>query len=166
MLRAGVTFPDPRRRRLNLEAEDLGQTLRHLLASQRLGVLSTQAGGQPYASLVAYAEAADLRDLVFATTRSTRKFGNITEEPRIAMLVDDRSNRVTDFHGATAATATGRAAEVDGRERDALLAVYLAKHPYMEDFVTAPTCALVRIAVDTYFVVTRFQNVVKLHIRP
>lgn len=149
-----------------MREEDLRRVLGQLLATQRLGVLSTQAHGQPYASLVAYAETQDLRDLVFATTRATRKFENISQEPRIAMLVDDRSNRVSDFHGATAVTATGRAGEVDAAQREALLAVYLGKHPYMEDFVSAPTCALVHIAVETYFVVTRFQNVVKLHVRP
>jgi hypothetical protein len=37
--------------------------------------------------------------------------------------------------------------------------VYLGKHPYLEGFVTSPTCALLRIKVEKYIVVTRFQEV-------
>jgi len=46
------------------------------------------------------------------TARSTRKFGNLAKNPRVAGVVDDRSNRREDFDRACAATAAGRAEEV------------------------------------------------------
>ena len=140
--------------------------LRRLLSSQPLAVLATQNQGQPYASLVAFASSDDLKSLYFATTRSTRKYANLSGDSRVAMLVDNRSNKTSDFRWAMAATATGKAKEVDPGERENALDLYLAKHPHLRDFVRAPTCAFCEIRVQTFFVVTRFQNVVEVHIRP
>jgi len=49
--------------------------------------------------------------------------------------------------------------EVLGSEREGYLRVYLEKHPSLGEFVTAPTCALIRVKVDKYLMVTRFQEV-------
>jgi nitroimidazol reductase NimA-like FMN-containing flavoprotein (pyridoxamine 5'-phosphate oxidase superfamily) len=74
------------------EASDLKSRLEALLRTQQLGVLSTQYKGQPYASLVAFAATEDAKYLLFATTRSTRKYANMESDSRVAMLIDSRSN--------------------------------------------------------------------------
>ncbi|HPI92515.1 MAG TPA: pyridoxamine 5'-phosphate oxidase family protein [Deltaproteobacteria bacterium] len=148
-----VKVVDPRQVSLELKA---------LFASQGLAVLSTHEHGQPYCSLVAFSSSEDLKQLVFATTRSTRKFSNIDEDSRVSMLIDNRSNRVSDFHEAMAVTVTGRAEESLGPEKDGLLKLYLAKHPHLEDFVMSPSCALMRLDVLRYYVVSRFQHVMVL----
>ena len=81
------------------------------------------------------------------------------------MLIDNRSNQDSDFSQAAAVTATGTAQEVVDSERDAVLTVYLAKHPMLKDFVQSPSCALLQIRVETYYLVRRFQNVMELHIK-
>ena len=86
-------------------SEDLRGVLRTLFDGQRLAVLATHSEGQPYCSLVAFVPSDDLRDLVFATTRATRKFANMQGDERVALLVDSRSNCDEDFHRAVAATA-------------------------------------------------------------
>lgn len=146
-------------------ASQLKKTLKDLFASQRLGVLATCGRRQPYSSLVAFAATNDLKYLVFATTRATRKYANLSTESRVALLVDNRSNKDTDFHRAIAVTALGKAEEAKESERDRFLKLYLAKHPYLEDFVMSPTCALLKISVDKYHMVSRFQNVMELHMR-
>lgn len=144
--------------------EYVKQRLRELFASQRLAVVSTNNKGQPYASLVGFVATEDLKHLIFATARTTRKYANLTDNSHVAMLIDSRSNQDTDFHAAIAATATGIAEEVTGVERDQLLPYYLEKHPHLVDFVNAPSCALIRMKVNCYYLVSRFQNVVELHI--
>ena len=143
----------------------LQEILKQLVSSQRLGVLVTQGGGQPYGSLVAFVATDDLKQLIFATARSTRKYANLSGEPRVAMVIDNRSNRESDFHKAIAATATGVVKEVEGIEKDRLLDLYLSKHPYLKDFAQSPTSALLRLDVEVYYVVSRFQNVMELHIK-
>ena len=141
------------------ENEKIREILRELFASQKLAVLGTHQGGQPYGSLVAFAVSPDLKNLFFATTRATRKFANLQADSRVSMVLDNRSNRVIDFRKAVAATALGRAKEVRGEERKRLSKIYLAKHPHLKDFIASPTCALVRIRVEVYYLVWRFQNV-------
>ncbi|MBN2243083.1 MAG: pyridoxamine 5'-phosphate oxidase family protein [Acidobacteria bacterium] len=150
---------------MSQDLPEIRNDLKKLLRTQPLAVLSTQQDGQPYASLVAFACSDDLARLYFATIRSTRKFANIMKDSRVAMLIDSRSNAPADFQQATAVTATGKTAEVAPEERNGILALYLAKHPYLESFAQSPTCALCEVRVRTYFVCTRFQNVVEVHIK-
>jgi nitroimidazol reductase NimA-like FMN-containing flavoprotein (pyridoxamine 5'-phosphate oxidase superfamily) len=140
--------------------------LQRLFNSQPLAVLATQNLGQPYASLVAFASSEDLKFLYFATTRSTRKYANLSADSMVAILVDNRSNRASDFRWAMAATAAGTATEVNPGEKERVLNLYLAKHPHLGEFVRSPSCALFEIQVQTFFVVSRFQNVVEVHVRP
>jgi uncharacterized protein YhbP (UPF0306 family) len=146
------------------DAVRLKHTVGALLKTQKLAVLSTHHKGQPYASLVVFASTEDLKQILFATTRTTRKYDNIVHDPRVALLIDSRSNLNTDIQGAIAVTATGRAEEVTGKEKDASLKIYLSKHPHLKDFVHSPTCALLRVKVETYYMVSKFQKVQELHL--
>lgn len=141
------------------------EILLELCDSQKLAVLGTHEAGQPYGSLVAFAVPPDLKSLVFATHRTTRKFANLQSDPRVSMVLDNRSNQVADFRKAVAVTVLGRAKEVRGKERKKLAEMYLAKHPNLKEFVNSPSCALVRIRVEVYYLVRRFQNVFEWRIR-
>ena len=147
------------------EKERIQEILSNLFTSQKLAVLGTHQGGQPYGSLVAFAASPDLKSLVFATTRATRKFANLRADPRVSVVLDSRSNRVADFRKAVAATALGRAREVRGRDRKKFAGMFLAKHPHLREFVSSPTCALVRIRVEVYYLVSRFQNVFEWRVK-
>jgi nitroimidazol reductase NimA-like FMN-containing flavoprotein (pyridoxamine 5'-phosphate oxidase superfamily) len=147
------------------KTSQLKEFLKNLFPSLKLAVLATQSKKQPYGNLVAFVATKDLKHLLFATTRATRKYTNISENPRVAMVMDNRSNQEADFHQAAAVTATGVAKEVKGSEKETLLRLYLSGHPYLKDFVSSPTCALLKINVETYYVVRQFQNVMELHIR-
>jgi putative heme iron utilization protein len=140
--------------------------LRDLLERQLLGVLGTQHDGEPYTSLVGFAATPDLKQLLFATGRSTRKLANLQEDARASMLVDDRSNRPSDFTESSAATAVGVVEEIGDAERPELERIFLAKQPQLEDFVHSPSCIFLRLRVSVYMVVTRFQQVIELHIDP
>ena len=139
--------------------------IRSLLSLQRLGVLGTSSETGPYANLVAFAATRDMRHILFATTRATRKYRNLKRDSRVSLLVDSRSNREADFHLATAATAVGTARETIGAEKRKCLRMFLRKHPDLLDFAASPNCALFRIRVRTYYVVNRFQEVIELHLR-
>ncbi|UCH80708.1 MAG: pyridoxamine 5'-phosphate oxidase family protein [Nitrospiraceae bacterium] len=144
---------------------ELKQSITQLVSRQKLAVLSSFGKGQPYASLVAFAATEDLKYILFATTRSTRKYTNLSLESNVALLIDNRTNEETDFSYAAAATALGRAEEIRDPQRESLINIYLAKHPHLREFVTSPSCALVQVTVQKYYLVNRFQNVQELHIQ-
>ena len=147
------------------EELELEEVIRELFSSQRLAVLGTQRGGQPYANLVAFVASNDLKSIFFATARATRKYANIEADSRVTVLIDNRSNQEADFSKAAAVTATGRAQEVRDSERELATANYLAKHPMLEEFVRSPSCTLLQVKVGTYYLVRRFQNVIELHVK-
>jgi nitroimidazol reductase NimA-like FMN-containing flavoprotein (pyridoxamine 5'-phosphate oxidase superfamily) len=141
------------------EIAEVWVIIRELLESQRLAVLSTQGKEHPYSNLVAFAATLDLKYLIFATTRATRKYANLLQHPLVSILIDNRTNETADFAEAAAVTVLGRASEVQGDERSQLLKTYLNRHPYLEGFVTSPNCALFSVKVERYIMVTRFQDV-------
>lgn len=151
------------------DTAEMQKILQELLNSQRLAVLATLMSDQrsrPYSNLIAFAATDDLKEILFATTRATRKFANLTKDPRVSLLIDNRRNQETDFGAASAVTVLGTAGEVLGPERDAYLQLFLKKHPYLEEFVTAPTCALIRVKVEKFIMVTQFQEVREIYPAP
>jgi len=133
--------------------------LQELFAAQRSVVLATTENGQPYLSLMTFANTSDLQYLMVATYRATRKYRNIEADPRVALLVDNRSNQPSDIEQSMAVTVLGRAQEVGATEKTQFLRIYLAKHPHMEKFVSSPECALIKVKVERYFVVSNFQEI-------
>jgi nitroimidazol reductase NimA-like FMN-containing flavoprotein (pyridoxamine 5'-phosphate oxidase superfamily) len=140
----------------------LEASIRGLLDSQRLAVLATQADEQPYTSLVTVAASPDLNYIVFPTLRDSQKFGNLAACPRVALLVDNRSNLESDLQEGFALTVIGLAKEAKASERRALRELYLAKHPRLQTFVDDPDCALVRVQVRRYVFVSSFQEKAEL----
>jgi heme iron utilization protein len=147
------------------EAGKLDTEVRTLLASQRFAVLSTQEKDHPYMNLVAFTETGDLRTILFATTRATRKYGNIAAKSGVALLVDNRSNEVADIREAMAVTIIGIAVEVPDSERERFERVYLEKQPHMEEFLSFPSTALIKVDVESYLLVSRFENVSMLNFK-
>ena len=138
--------------------------LREMLENQLLGVLGTQRDGEPYTSLVGFAATPDLKHLLFATGRATRKHSNLAADSRASMLFDNRTNRPADFTEAAAATAVGAVEEVSDSECADFDRIFLAKLPHLESFVHSPSCVRLRLRVSTYMVVTHFQHVIELHV--
>lgn len=144
--------------------DEIRESLKALFSSQNLAVLATHQDGQPYASLVAFVASDDLRYLYFVTPKSTRKFANLTADPRVALLVNSSLNQTADFHRAIAVTVVGTAREIKGADREKRLDAYLAKHPHLEDFAKSPSCAPIEVRVKSYHMVKNFQHVMELHI--
>jgi nitroimidazol reductase NimA-like FMN-containing flavoprotein (pyridoxamine 5'-phosphate oxidase superfamily) len=143
---------------------DLRKKLKELFDKQRIGVLSTQKRNRPYASLVAFAVTDDLKSFVFATPRTTRKYSNIIASSRAALLIDNRSNRMSDFRKAMAVTAVGTVRELQKYGKNRLISLYKEKHSHLKDFIKSPTCAVLCLEAETLHIVDRFQHVVELHL--
>ncbi len=133
------------------------KSLTYLFRSQSLAVLATESEGQPHSCLVAFAYADDLKHLLFATRRDTRKFQDIVKNPLVAMLIDNRSNGEADFKQAVAVTAKGSAQELSADEMDRWADSYLNRHPYLGAFLKDGKVALLKIEVKEYLL-ARFDS--------
>ena len=136
-----------------------------LFRSERFAVLATDDGGQPFTSLMAFAATEDLEQLVILSERTGCKYANLVANRRVALLIDDRDNQGSDIRDSVAVTAIGEAQEAGREEGAALLQIFLARHPYLATLAASPTCAIVRVQIRTYLVVSRFQEVVEWRIQ-
>lgn len=144
------------------KSTDLKRSIRDVLRSQGVAVLSTRGEEFPHACLVAFAFSPELDLIVFATSRSSRKYDNIMQDQRASILVDTRTNAEDDFHKASVVSANGFIDELSGSNAGKLGKQFLDRHPYLEEFLEAPTTALMGMRVASYALVSRFQNVVIL----
>jgi hypothetical protein len=119
----------------------------------------------PYSSLIGFAASDDLDYIIFATLRNTRKYANIQNYAKVSVLVDSRSNLIEDFRDAIALTILGDVRESEGKEQIRLAQQYLEKHPFLNDFINDPNCAILKLEVDKYILVSHFQHVMELKIK-
>jgi heme iron utilization protein len=82
---------------------------------------------------------------------------------KIALLIDSRTNQMSDLKNAIAVTAIGTVEEVDSSKRVNLAKLYIQKHPYLTDFVSNTANALMQIIITDY-IVASFDKVQTVHI--
>jgi len=141
------------------------KTIADLLSAQKLGILATLGRAYPYQNIVAFAASGDLKNILFATMRSTSKYRNLKSRKRVAIFIDDRSNREADFHDATGITALGVAGETRGENRARAMKFLRRRHPFLKEFLAAPDCAVFAITVRSYVMVLHFQEVNEVRVR-
>ncbi len=142
-----------------LNKEELYRAIKKLLETQHLAVLATQGDEYPYCTLVGYVQSEDGKEILFATIRETRKYNNLKKNSHVSLLITSQTNKVSDFKEAEALTILGHAEELGHDAHTQAIARYLKKHPYLEDFIKTPDCALIRVVVVKYILVQNFQNV-------
>lgn len=136
------------------------ECIRQLADNQPYAVLCVQGEGQPYGALVAFAFSEDLRHAVFVTPIATRKYRLLSECDHVALVIDNRPNKADELMEIEAVTVTGRSQLIErGGEFDQWAGLLVRRHPYLESFVKAPTCALFRVDVVRFLHVARFQEV-------
>jgi len=144
-------------------AASVEMQIRRLVNDRPFGVLSTQAQGQPYASLIAFAFTPELRAFYFSTPKATRKFRLLSQCARVALLVDDRCLHPDHFMEVQGVTFTGKARHMtpqDGEWHEARRC-FLHRHPQLRDFLDSPSTALFHVDVVRAFHVSRFQQVIQ-----
>lgn len=144
---------------MSQEPGDNQDTILRVLERNRLAVLASQRDGQPHASLIAFTPLGDLRFLAFATYRETLKYESIGQDPRVAILVEDRESDLRYSGQRLVLTALGKAIDTPEEERHAYIAKHLTRHPELQNFLRSPECEFIRVAVHAYQVVGGIDDV-------
>lgn len=149
---------------MNDKKKQILNQIKKLFDSQRFAVLSTQKKDQPYASLVAIAATDDLCQIIFLTPETTRKYKNLTGNPKVAILINDSQNQADDIYKAVCVTATGTTEIIKNNRKDELLKLFTARHPHLKTFAADSKTALICMSVDTFILVSQFQDVVEIQV--
>jgi len=146
-----------------MKKDEIRKKLNDILNSQPFAVIATQDEKGSYTNLVAFANPNDLKNIIFATSKKTKKYENIKKNSHMSMLIDNRKNDPSDIKNATAVTVLGSAIEVV-KNKGFFTQLYIKKHPYLSDFVKSPDCKLICLNVDKYVVVNSFEKVVTINV--
>jgi heme iron utilization protein len=128
---------------------------------EQFAVLSTIGSGTgSYASLISFVISEDLKYVVFATPKNTRKYDNIRHSDRVSILIDNRCETKGNILETEALTIVGRAMAVrKGNQWTTLAEAFLKKHPALDDFVRSPSTALIKMTIEECVHVGQFQTV-------
>jgi len=124
----------------------------------RFAVLVTENGRQPHASLIAVTPMEGNLILLFATYRNTRKYTNLLQNGKVAVLFENKSLQKINFQDITVMTAYGQAEEVVSHTKKDLMA-HMSRHPDMKTFFLSNDCAFFRVIVDAYQLVQGIDDV-------
>ena len=134
------------------------QAAKRLMREARVGALaSLRADGAPYASLVSVGTAADNSPLLLLS-RLARHTENILRDPRVSLLIDERSGAADLLSGARVSIA-GRIAPTDdvGAARR-----FLARHPSASGYASFADFGFWRIEVESGHLVAGFGRIVEI----
>lgn len=148
-----------------LTSEKIFNRISKILDSQLFGVIATQGSKYPYTTLVGIANTNNYNELIFATSRDSRKYQNLSKLTHVSILFDTRRNQTSDIMEAEALTALGSAVEVPQQQWKDCANIFLSKHPNLKEFIETPQCSLVKITVDKYMLVDHFQNVTEIDVK-
>ncbi len=139
-----------------------GFEARRLIRAAKAATLATAAEGQPFASLVTPASAADLSPLLLLSSLSehTRQ---LRAEPRCALLYAGAAEGPNP-QTAPRVTLTGLAEEVPEAEVPALKARWLARHPYAAFYADFGDFALWRVRPGGALLVGGFARAARLRL--
>jgi hypothetical protein len=139
---------------------DVELCLRRIAGKARFAALATISAEGPHLSLIAFAIAPDLREIVFATPKNTAKYANIVADPRVSVLIGGSERTARSVMDAEAISLDGHASVARrGKRREGLAELLLAIHPELKAFLAAPSTALVAIKVELSAHVEDFQRV-------
>ena len=130
-----------------------------IFKTSRFAVLATEGDGQPHASLIAVTPMEGYRKLIFATYRNTRKYQNLAQNGKVAVLVESIDIKRSGLQESFVLTAFGHVEEIEAAENKMVFEAHLERHPELLSFMQSEDCSLIRIKVDRYQVVRGIDDV-------
>ena len=124
-----------------------------VLKTSGFAVLATEGNGQPHTSLIAITPFENFRQIIFATYRNTLKYRNLSDNNKVAVLIEGEYLNKKGLKESVVLTIIGHTEEIIIAGNEAAYKAHLKRHPKMESFMLSPDCALIRIITQSYQIV-------------
>jgi uncharacterized pyridoxamine 5'-phosphate oxidase family protein len=129
------------------------------LQTSRFAVLATEGNGQPHMSLIAITPFGNFRQIIFATYRDTLKYRNISNNNKVAVLIESGVINVKGSKQSVVLTIIGHTEEINIAGNEAAYQEHLKRHPEMESFMLSSDCALFMVIAQSYQVVNGIDDI-------
>jgi len=130
-----------------------------VLKTSGFAVLATDGNGQPHASLIAITPFGNFRQIIFATYRDTLKYRNLSNNNKVAVLIESGVINIKGLNQSVVLTIIGHTEEVSVEENEAAYQAHLKRHPEMESFMLSSDCTLILVIAQSYQVVNGIDDI-------
>jgi nitroimidazol reductase NimA-like FMN-containing flavoprotein (pyridoxamine 5'-phosphate oxidase superfamily) len=112
------------------------ETIKSLIKSKDVCVLSTVSGGEPHCSLMSYVTDDDCREFYMLTLPATKKYRNLEGNSAVSLLIDTREEDIDRSRkDIQALTVSGVFRKIDDdATAETIIRKLLQRHPHLEDF--------------------------------
>lgn len=127
------------------------EIMKDVIRSQDMCVLATVSGSKPHCSLMAYVTDDDCRNIYMITLKDTTKYQNLTANPSVCLLIDNRSSdRGDDRKKAKALTVNGAFEKIeDPKKILAVHAKFSQRHLHLKDFASHPDAEVFAVNIHS-----------------
>ena len=128
------------------------EKMKRFVREMDLCVLATVSEGKPHCSLMAYVVDDECQEIYMTTLRHTTKFRNLTENPMVSILIDNREGYSGSLRSeAKAMTVAGRYSRLENLDKISLIRKnLLARHPHLEKFLGHPDAEILCIKISSF----------------
>ena len=130
-----------------------------VLKTSGFAVLATDGNGQPHASLIAITPFGNFRQIIFATYRDTLKYRNLSNNNKVAVLIESGVINIKGLNQSVVLTIIGHTEEVSVEENEAAYQAHLKRHPEMESFMLSSDCTLILVIAQSYQLVNGIDDI-------
>ncbi|MDP2848570.1 MAG: pyridoxamine 5'-phosphate oxidase family protein [Humidesulfovibrio sp.] len=117
-------------------------------------------GAAPHTSLMSCCASDDCGEFWLATRTDTRKFRNLSANPRASLLVDDRAGGERAGQPGLALTVAARLESfATAADQDAARLALLARHPGLESFLAQEQTQVLRLVAVSFQLLTGLSEV-------
>jgi nitroimidazol reductase NimA-like FMN-containing flavoprotein (pyridoxamine 5'-phosphate oxidase superfamily) len=115
-------------------------------------VLATASQNKPHCSLMAFATNDECSEIYMVTSRDSKKYRNLMQNPTVSLLVDTRDEaQDSDLLKAKALTIEGEFRQIeDTGKKDFVRDRLRAKHPHLEALISDPNSEVFSIRVVSF----------------
>lgn len=129
------------------------EVIEAVLKTSGFAVLATAGNDQPHTSLIAITPFENFRQIIFATYRNTLKYRNLSQNNKVAVLIEGEYSNPKGLTESVVLTIIGHTEEIGIAENEAPNQAHLRRHPEMASFMRSSDCVLIRVIAQSYQVV-------------
>jgi general stress protein 26 len=128
------------------------EKMKDIIKANDLCVLATVSDGKPHCSLMTYITDDECSEIFMISHKQTRKFGNLTANPIVSLLIDTREEeRDQKRIDIKALTVVGEFQVIKDQTKKSLIHAKFSKiHPHLTGFLNDPGAEIFSIKIKSF----------------
>lgn len=125
------------------------EEMKSLVKKKNTCVMATATDNNPHCSLMTYVTDDDCREIYMVTSRKTKKFQNLSENPSVSLLIDTREEDYGSQNPMLRAlTISGVFTQLgDENKKSTIRSEMASKHPNIRDLIKNPDSEIICIKI-------------------